>query len=219
MSLTEAHRLLMFTEGRFGQAVAERVIADVRHVAVFPLLAALPRLDDLLSRADFVGLALWRRYPSAVDAVDVACGRRRVPWSSVTLDGRFLIIGPLVVPGVSPCYACYRRRWSTHLARPEREQALDGAYDADNGVGCKGFPPSSVTIAAAALALDRAEAGIAAGRVRRLDLLHCALEETRVVRVHGCERCSQPTSSGERYVRHLRAALAADARCRATSSI
>ena len=203
--------LVLLTDGRFGQAVAERVVAETGAVAVVPLQPGVRQLDDLVPQAGFVGLALWRRSPSAIDAVDVACARHRVPWSSVILDSRFLILGPIVVPGEGPCHACYRRRRAAHLARPEREHALDALYDADVGVGCEGFPPSAVTIAAAGLALDRSEASISPGRIRRLDLLHCVLEETRVVRVHGCERCGAPKSHGGRYVEHLRAALAADA--------
>jgi bacteriocin biosynthesis cyclodehydratase domain-containing protein len=205
--MTRTDNLLLFIEGRFGHAVAERVAASVQDVAVLHLLPSLQALDDLVPRASFVGLALWRRYPSAIDAIDLACARHRIPWSSVTLEGRFLTMGPLVVPGKGACYACYRKRWSTHLAHPEREQALDDAYQADLEVGCEGFPPSGVTIAAAGLALDQAEESTSPGRVRRLDLLHCVLEETQVVRVHGCDRCSRPLSPGERYVHHLLAAL------------
>jgi bacteriocin biosynthesis cyclodehydratase domain-containing protein len=208
--MTSADDLLILFEGRFGQAVAERV-ASMPGVAVRRLLPALQVLDDLVSRAGFVGVALWRRYPAATDAVDAACARHCVPWSSATLEGRFLLMGPLVTPGRGCCHSCYRKRWLTHLALPEREQALDLAYDADPEIGCEGFLPSSVTVAAAGLMLDRAEADVAPGRVRRLDLLNAVCEETRAIRVHGCDRCGRPLPPGARYVHHLLAALREDA--------
>ena len=205
--MTKSDNLLLFTEGRFGRAVAERVAVSNPDLTVLRLTLSLQSLDELVPQASFVGLALWRRYPSATDAIDDACTRHGVPWSSVSLEGKFLVMGPLVSPGKGACYACYRKRWSTHLVLPERELALDAAYDADLEIGCGGFPPSSISIAAAGLALDRIEASTSPGRVRRLDLLHCVLQETRVVRVHGCDRCGGRLPLGERYVHHLHAAL------------
>lgn len=202
--------LVLFSEGKFGRAVAERLRVTSPGVMALPLLASLGALDELVAQASFVGVALWRPYPQAMHALDKACARHGVAWSSVTLEGKFLTMGPLVVPGGGACYLCYAKRRATHWAQPDREQALDAAYRSDLESGCEGFPPGSVTIAATALRLDRADTNTGAGRVRTLDLLHCVIEETRVVRVHDCERCGQPLQPlqrGERYVRHLRAAL------------
>lgn len=211
MTRPTASSLLVLTEGRFGQAVAERVATSAQVHTVLELRSAIGRLDELLANSSFVALALWRRYPSATDTVDRACARHGVPWSSATLDARSLVIGPVVVPGVGACHACYRKRWLTHLDYPEREQALDAAYEADPDLGCKGFLPSSATIAAAGLELDRADLAASTGRIRMLDLVRGVFEETRVVRVHGCDRCGTPDSTGERFVRHLRTALGATA--------
>ena len=200
-------RLLVLYQGRFGAAVADRLavgVADRSHV----LTDALPQLETLVGEADFVALALWRRFPAVTEAVDSTCARLGVRWSAATLEGSSLVIGPVVVPGEGPCHSCFRKRWLTHLAHPERETLLDAWYETDAAAGCEGFPPAAVGMAVAALVLDRAEARNAAGRLRYVDLLRATTEETRVVRVHGCPRCGAPEPEGRRYVDHLREALA-----------
>jgi bacteriocin biosynthesis cyclodehydratase domain-containing protein len=200
--------VVVLTEGAFGRAVADRIENALPGATQRELRSSIDALPELLGDARFVGLALWRRYPEWADAVDAMCHARHVPWSGVTLDGRWLITGPLVVPGKGPCYGCYRKRWLTHLADPAREQALDEAYAADPDLGCIGFVPSAVSISVSALLLDITEANRIPGRVGKVDLLHCRTQETRVVGVHGCTRCGLPSPRGDRYVRRLRDQLA-----------
>jgi bacteriocin biosynthesis cyclodehydratase domain-containing protein len=199
--------LTLFSEGAFGAAVAEHITNIVSAVRVLPLVASAESFEALVRGADFVGIALWRRYPNEADRLDAACAREGIPWSSVVLEGTHIQCGPLVTPGQGPCYACYRKRWLTHLPFPEREQTLDATYAKDPGLGIRGFTPSSVRIAAAALLLDGEEFERAQGRLRQIDLIHCSMEESRVVRVHGCPRCSRQTAPGERYVSKLVEAL------------
>jgi bacteriocin biosynthesis cyclodehydratase domain-containing protein len=196
----------IFSAGPFGAAVAERVNRAVP-VRVLPLVTSAGNFDDLVRGSVFVGAALWRRYPGEIERLDAACARERTPWSSVVLEGTSIRCGPLVTPGRSPCHACYRQRWLSHVQFPERELALDRALSGNPLLGIHGFTPSSVRIAAAALLLDRESLEHGGGRVRRIDLLHCSVEEFRVVRVHGCLNCSDQQSPGDRYVAKLVAAL------------
>jgi bacteriocin biosynthesis cyclodehydratase domain-containing protein len=199
--------LTLFSEGVFGAEVAERISKIVPGVRVLPLVASATSFEMEIRGSDFVGVALWRRYLHEADRLDGACAQEGIPWSSVLLEGTYIQCGPLITPGQGPCHACYWKRWLTHAPFAEREQALDSAYAADPGLGIRGFTPSAVRIAAAALLLDREEFKNASGRLRRIDLLHCAVEESRVVRVHGCDRCSHSTKPGERYFRELVDAL------------
>jgi bacteriocin biosynthesis cyclodehydratase domain-containing protein len=199
-------KVLILHRGRFGRSVAERM-ARTHPVRAVDLIAALPALDDLVSTAEFVALALWRRCPEQTDTVDATCARRSVPWSSAVLDGRLLVAGPLVTPGRGACHACYRRRSATHRPRAEREDALDLLYDADPAAGAAGFPAAAVGLAAAALGMDRAELPTASGRLRVVDLLSGRTRDSRVVRVHGCPRCGVGPRDGRRFVTDLRAAL------------
>lgn len=195
--------LTVFSEGAFGAAVAERVTNIERQTRVLPLVTSAESFDERIRGSDFVGVILWRRYLQEVDRLDAACAREHIPWTSVVLEGTHIRCGPLVTPGRGPCHACYQKRWLTHVPSPDRELVLDAIYAGDPRIGIRGFAPSSVRIAVAAFLLDLEEFERACGRVRRIDLLHCSLEESRVVRVHGCPRCSRQTAPGERYVREL----------------
>ncbi len=198
---------ILFSEGSFGDAVAERIAAIVSGVQIMPLIASVDSLESLLHGKDFVGVASWRRYPDELDRLDEACNHARIPWSSVILEGPRIQCGPIIIPGQGPCYACYRNRWLTHLPFPEREQALEAAYASDYKLGLRGFTPSSARIAAAALLLDKKELARGPGRLRLIDLLYGSVEESRVIRIHGCARCSRETEPGKRYVRELVNAL------------
>jgi bacteriocin biosynthesis cyclodehydratase domain-containing protein len=200
-------KLVVLHEGRFGEAVAGRIAERVGDVHAAPLTGSLGRLESLLAGAGFVAVPLWRRYAGECDLLDAACARFGVPWSGVVLEDASLVGGPIVSPGRGACYACYRRRWLAHSAVPEREQVIEQAYARDPSLGVPGFLPSVAAIAAAGLLLDRAEHEIAAGRIRRVDLLRCQVEETRTVRVHGCPRCSLGDEPGRRYVSRLIPAL------------
>lgn len=200
---------VLFTEGRFGRAVAERLEPRLDQLRVLPLISSAGSIDDVLDHADFAAVALWRRCPSEVDALDAACHRRGVRWTSAVLEDNRLRCGPLIHPHQGPCHACYRTRWLTHAPTPDREEVLDAAYAGSPARGIAGFTSSAVAMAAVWLLLDHAEINAAPGRLRRFDLLTCIVDETHVVRVHGCTRCSAPRPPGERYVRNLVAELGA----------
>lgn len=195
--------LLVLVAGSFGAAVAA-ALGRSRAVRIAPLDHAA--LDPLLDGASFVAVASWRRDLEASERVDAACARAHVAWSQAFLDGPELISGPVVVPG-GPCFACYRRRWLTHVEMLDRERALDAAYAADSSCGPKGWLPGLADAAAAGLLADCDDGSQAAGRVRWFDALSGHVGETRVIPVWRCQRCG--TASGpERYVEHIVAALA-----------
>jgi bacteriocin biosynthesis cyclodehydratase domain-containing protein len=198
---------VLFAEGPFGAAVAAQLAPRVGCLRVLPLAAGGGRLADSVAGAEFVAAALWRRYPAELDALDAACHEHGLRWSGAVLEDTHLRCGPLVHPFAGPCHACYRTRWWTHVAGADREEALDAHFAADAAAGVPGFTPSAVALAVASLLLDRDAPAGAAGRVRLLDLLSCRVEEARVVRVHGCARCSRRGPSPGRYVDDLVAAL------------
>lgn len=194
--------MILFVEGPFGHAVAERLQESVS-VSSYPLATSESRFAELVAGADYVAAALWRPYVAQLDALDAACAVARRGWSAAVLDRETLLCGPAVVPG-GPCYRCFRRRWLTWVPALEREQALDAAWATDPARGIHGFVSAAVTMAAAALLLDARDGEAAAGRLRHIHLLNMEAGETRVVPVHGCPRCgTRHGARGARFVEHI----------------
>jgi bacteriocin biosynthesis cyclodehydratase domain-containing protein len=195
--------ILLFVEGAFGHAVASAMAQRVPNLVTLPLTASRDELETLVVGAQFVAVATWRPYEAACQAVDAACHRHDRMWSRAVLESTILVTGPLIGP-TGPCYTCYRKRRASHSATPERDRALDNLYATDAAVGVAGFLPSVATMASASLLLDRKQSPGAAGRMRFHDLINCEVEETRVVRIHGCERCSGTSGpTTDRYVSRL----------------
>jgi bacteriocin biosynthesis cyclodehydratase domain-containing protein len=194
--------LILFVEGPFGYAVAERLQDDVA-VRVHPLVASASQYAELIKDAAFVAAALWRPYVAQLDALDEACAALRTSWSAAVMDRETLYCGPNVVPG-GPCHRCFRRRWLAWAPAIEREQALEAAWAVDPARGIHGYIPSAVSMAAASLLLDARDRN-AAGRVRHMNLLTMDVGETRVVPVHACPRCGKPRTGerGARFVEHI----------------
>jgi bacteriocin biosynthesis cyclodehydratase domain-containing protein len=200
------NEMILFVEGPFGGAVAERLQEDAA-VRIFPLAASESQFAEIVADADSVGAALWRPYVTQLDALDEACAAARKSWSAAVLDRETLLCGPAVVPG-GPCYSCFRRRWLAWVPALEREQALDAAW-ADPARGIHGFVPAAVTMAAASLRLDARDGRAAAGRVRLINLLNMDVQETRVVPVHACPRCGTSYQSrGARFVERIAPVIA-----------
>lgn len=195
-------KLVLFAEGPFGNAVGNYLLQHSIDVSVMPLLDDRAELESILSDSEFAFAALWRRYIRKCDLLDQVCHMLNVSWTSVSLEGCRLDSGPLIVPRQSGCFRCFRRRTLTHSSSLDYELALDNAYGLDSTLGSDGYTPSMVAIAAASLMLDWQERSQAAGRVRRLNILTGDLEETKLVRVHACDRCSQILGTA-RYTHHL----------------
>lgn len=197
--------MLILTEGRFGVAVADILRSQVDTTVRRLTRVISDRRAEFLNGAMFVAVALWRPYDEECDALDRACWRVGVPWSSAYLTEDKLLCGPLTIPRHGPCYGCFRKRYLTHCRAPERELAMSRAFANDPDLGSEGFVPAMAAIAASGLLSDARAPRSAAGRLRRVDLFTGAMIETAVVGVHHCSRCGHrlKAKSGERFVREL----------------
>jgi bacteriocin biosynthesis cyclodehydratase domain-containing protein len=195
-------KFVLFFEGAFGRDVAARISHRDIELKIYRLTASCEQFEAIAAGATFVGVALWRRYTRECDRLDDVCHKLVIPWSGAVLDGSRLFSGPLITRESGPCFACYRRRWFTHTASPEREAALEQAYAGNPNLGPAGFAPSAAAVAAAGLLLDYKDRHRAGGRLRQLNLLTGDIQDTHVVRIHACPRCSS-MCPGERYVNRL----------------
>ena len=173
--------------GGFGEEVAARVAATLDATVVRSWE------DDGCADAAVWLLAAWRPAPELASRLDAFAFAHRTPWIPVVAEHPYLVVGPTVVPGVGPCYRCFRRRLSQHGVDDELTELLHAHYDADPAAGPHGHLPAVATVAAAMAceAIERVarEPEAEAGRVRRLDLQTLHLLAGSVVGVHGCPRC------------------------------
>lgn len=195
--------MLILFEGKFGAAVSRILRDECGNVETMPLSQyRVAELDRC--RPDFVAVALWRPYDRECRALDHACWRAGIPWSSAWLFEGAILCGPLVTPGRGPCFGCFRRRWLTHQRSPERELCLLEAYDREPTLGPEGYCAPMARLAAASLLKDTRDSVTAPGRLIKVDLFGGNVTETRVIGVHGCPVCGSPHAiRGDRLVRRL----------------
>jgi bacteriocin biosynthesis cyclodehydratase domain-containing protein len=201
--------ILLLTAGDFGLAVGERAATLLRAQGLPVQLASLPTeqhgVPALVSQAKALAVAAWRPYVEVCRWIDDASFEFGVPWTLVELHGTRLTCGPVVATGAGPCYHCYHRRWASHHPAPEREMVLERAYARDPALGLPGFVTPMVEIAAAALLEDLADPERHAGRLRLVDVLSGAVQETAVLGIHACPRCGLRHAGppGARFTNHL----------------
>ena len=112
--------ILLITNGTIGAYVNEFLLehADVTHITTSE------PLPDLVGY-DCVALAVDRPYPHVADAIDVACHRAGIPWCGAALIAHTAEIGPMVIPGQTPCYLCWKRRRATQAEDPDLALLID----------------------------------------------------------------------------------------------
>ncbi|MGY0232125.1 TOMM precursor leader peptide-binding protein [Longispora urticae] len=208
-------RLTVLAAGDFGAAVASRLAerypgSEVVDTTGRAHLADWPALDVLV-------LAAGYDEPPLVEMVERAAFAWRRPWFPVLLEHAQLRCGPVVVPGVTACHVCFRRRRRQHAKSPElwadtpapvlpgtRERVTGWApYHVELGVG----------LAVRAVA-DAVEPTLEApgGWVRTVGLVDGGVRRAGVVAVDACGRCRDASARPRRtaeLVTTLRAAVAA----------
>lgn len=132
-------RVAVLGAGAFADAVVERLITlgiDSRAVGQDPA-AWVAEACVVLSIAD--GHADRRH-----EALDDAMQASGTAWVRVALLHDVLEVGPVVIPGSSPCYGCYQSRALQHSEHAALAAAI---RDADPGAG-GGFLSQHVRVAA-----------------------------------------------------------------------
>lgn len=61
-----------------------------------------------------VALATDRPYPAIATRLDDACWSEGIPWLEATHVAHRFRVGPVIIPNVTPCYACWRSRVRSH---------------------------------------------------------------------------------------------------------
>lgn len=143
--------------------------------------------DCLIVTSDFGGqdaLCQWNKL----------CIDSRVALMPVLLKNMIGQVGPLIIPGETPCYQCLFSRQLSHSSDAEAERAID--RDAFNGQSVVGFHPSMASTVGdiSAFEITRCYGGSLPPRKPgtwiEVNLLAGSMTERTVLKVPRCTACS-----------------------------
>lgn len=131
---------------------------------------------------------------SEIDQIDALAFHIRRPWLPIVMRPRGFRVGPLVLPGLSGCYRCFRRRQYQHGRLNQTDRKIEARPRTNRDVPVSGFLPGHVSLAAQLVQadLDAVVSGFAeprAGRLTTVRWLSLDVTTGRLSRVDGCERC------------------------------
>jgi bacteriocin biosynthesis cyclodehydratase domain-containing protein len=125
-----------------------------------------------------------------------ACMKLGLSWTSVSLAGTEVVLGPTVVPHETACYLCYSMRAVACASNPEDafayQRYLDRRRRDDSGRRENLAPAAGIAAQMAALEAVKALSGLrpsALGGLVILDLLGLATSRHTVLRKPGCPAC------------------------------
>jgi bacteriocin biosynthesis cyclodehydratase domain-containing protein len=203
----------ILADGRFGDAVAGGLVRLLTMSGrTARVVSERPReLSSFLAADGLAIYASWRDVAAEFEEFADAAKTAQRPWLPVAFSHPHIRVGPAVVPGLAPCYACYSIRvrqhsWVSGLGRDaDLEQALNG----DRQLGVEGFPPH---VAAMAAGLTLAMLGAAAGQaqVGQVGLIDCDTDSIRlwqVVPVDACPVCGATAPAAEARAKAARESL------------
>jgi len=188
------------------EVLARRISSNHADVTI-STQTRVPENDDqvleLIGGSDFVLNCLDAGQSSLIYKLNRACLKTNLSWSSCSIEGPEVVIGPTVVPFETACYLCYKMRAVACAGNPEEEFAFETFLDRRkrDDSGQRESLVFGVGVASNLLSLEAVKAlsGVltlsARGKIVVLDLL--TLESTKhvVLRKPWCPACFK--TSGE----------------------
>jgi bacteriocin biosynthesis cyclodehydratase domain-containing protein len=182
-------------DGHAAAIVAELAAGGVDATAATESLADESALRETLAELDFAVVAVDAYSPRVLHAVNAAAIALERTWMAVHLDGSDGIVGPIHVPGETPC----------HLEVEMQQEAAIGFRDdylvykeaLDNELALDRFllPPHLDTIAGlasgAALRFLVSSRSFVVGRMVRVDFERMGFDTQEVLRLPRCPACVQ----------------------------
>ena len=143
------------------------------------------------ARGDFVLAAPSRAEAGALRRLDRRLLRRGVAWLPVPpYDGRTQVVGPLIVPGETACFCCYRLRRAAASGYGEELLALERAAVAAPSLAPLDRLAAELAVLAALRWLGTRDARLP-GRLQTVALERGAVVDSHLVlRVPRCPSCS-----------------------------
>jgi bacteriocin biosynthesis cyclodehydratase domain-containing protein len=148
--------------------------------------SGLKKGDCVVAASEFGGAHLLRKW-------NEFCVSRELHFYPVVLDRYTGYLGPLTIPGETPCYECARARENANFQKPELERARE--FEAASHQPAVGAHPCMASMLGelASLELLKFYARLAPPRVDRLiefNLLGSEMRSRKVLRIPRCSVCS-----------------------------
>ena len=115
-----------------GEALQRHLALEADACAVQTITARLAddaAIEQAIAGSDFVVNCLDAGNISLVYKLNRACLRSKTPWISVVSTGFEVVLGPMVYPGETACYLCYRMRATACSNNPEAEFDFESFLD------------------------------------------------------------------------------------------
>ena len=184
-------------------ALADRIRATAPEcrVQTFPAALDSPEaIAQLIDGADFVICCPSQARSTLFYRVNRGCMSARIPWTSASVSAFEAILGPTVIPPLTPCYLCYKMRAVACDENPERrflfERFLDERMRDDSGRTANTVFAEAAAGHLIALEAWKAVTGAAppsaAGAIVTLDYLTLTTERHLVLRKPWCPICFPP---------------------------
>jgi ribosomal protein S12 methylthiotransferase accessory factor len=156
-------------------------------------------IQQAAERADVLIAAVDRDFAAAAHWVNQAAVAQSKPAAFLTMDGAVAEIGPIVYPGETACYMCYRMRAIACADDYAAAMAFEERRDRQRAVSARREPTflPTLSVAAGILAGELAKTLTAvgrhalAGRVMLWDGMGGLLSEHDVVRQPACPVCGK----------------------------
>lgn len=150
----------------------------------------------LVASSDFGGPHLLREW-------NEFCVENRMHFLPVILDRFIGSIGPLVIPGETPCYECLRVRENSNREAPELERAAESS--AADRQAVTGFHPAMTKVLGELAAMELSKVyGVGlpwrSGRLIEVNLLGPDISSRRVLKLPRCPVCSPTLKSSAVYI-------------------
>jgi molybdopterin-synthase adenylyltransferase len=171
-----------------------------------------PRSDDReeVSRAIVGDFAVVCEDDLALRVYETAneiCLQKRIKWLAVSLSRQQGVIGPMVIPGETPCYRCYKLREKSNATHLQEYEVFDEYLrnNPDHNVKQGSLRPfESILGSVAALEVVHALTQLAdpksVGSLVVFDFASLALETHPILRLPRCPSCSPTRGKPKRKI-------------------
>jgi len=198
----------ILAEDEFGKSV-------LRHLKSAPLLAERVTIREMdwnnelgseFTSDDLYVLISGSPMRSRCLELDDRCHKIGSQFMPVTIESPILQVGPLVTPGLSPCWECWDERVTSQHAFPEERLIISHLSDQKTHATILGFMPYTVEFAAHQVSsklLKLDQRIVTNDDIWRMNIFNRDTSIARYVGRHGCHKCGSRAPAADRTIGSL----------------